>query len=87
MREALNEKTQAQLLLKKSEKGRPLLTKSESVSILISEAEQLTQLKNTLTQPTINFYVSKSDLYRVALKLLFQLEKEEITRLVKEVKL
>ena len=89
MEQALTERTTTKSteLLKKSGNQRPLLTKTDSVSILIKEAEQLTQLKNTLTNPTVNFYVSKSDLYRVGLKLLFQLNKEEITNLVKEVKL
>ena len=87
MQQALNEEQLKTVLLKKTEKGRPLLTKSESVSILIKEAEQLELLKNQLTNPVQNFYVSKSDLYRVVLQLLLALPKEEITKLVREVKL
>jgi DNA polymerase elongation subunit (family B) len=76
------------LLSSKTEKKkRILLTKTESISILITETEKVKKIRAKITDPENDFYPSKSDIYRLGVSLLDSLKDEEITEMIKSIKL
>lgn len=72
---------------KSEKKIRPLLTKTESISILISEAEMIKDLRARITDSKNNFYPSKSDIHRLGISLLKSFKDEEIVDMIKSSKL
>lgn len=83
--EKLNKNT-SPLVINEKKQRKTLLTKTESISVLLTEVEQLKTLKSKVTKPAEFFYPTKSDLYRAGINILLALDEKEVIEIIKSLK-